>query len=178
MTVTLEAETDGALVRRCRSGDAQAATALYRRHVRGVYAFARSLSKDPSSAEDLVHDAFVGLLDPDGPEDIEDARAFLCACIRNRFRDDVRKTRVRGRAARFLATKEGGSVPTDFVDWVQESLDRLPEEQREAVILKIYTEMTFAEIAKVIGTSLPTAASRYRLGLEKMASMMTREVTL
>ena len=38
----------------------------------------------------------------------------------------------------------------------------LPPEQREVVLLKIDGELTFAQIAEVIGASMNTAASRYR----------------
>jgi RNA polymerase sigma-70 factor (ECF subfamily) len=44
----------------------------------------------------------------------------------------------------------------------------LPCEQREVVLLKIDGELTFAQIAVVMGTSINTAASRYRYALEKL----------
>src|SRR5690606_10295399 len=45
---------------------------------------------------------------------------------------------------------------------VLEALDRLPFEQQEVVALKIFQEMTFAEIAQALEISGNTAASRYR----------------
>ena len=44
-------------------------------------------------------------------------------------------------------------------------MERLPDEQREVVILKIWNELTFAEIATVLEISQNTAASRYRYAL-------------
>lgn len=44
----------------------------------------------------------------------------------------------------------------------------LPPEQREVVFLKVWTGLTFAEIADVLATSANTAASRYRYGIEKL----------
>jgi len=41
----------------------------------------------------------------------------------------------------------------------------LPDEQREVVILKIWNELTFAEIAQILEISQNTAASRYRYAL-------------
>jgi len=49
-----------------------------------------------------------------------------------------------------------------------ELLLRLPGEQREAVVLRIYMGLSFAEIARVTGCGLNTAVSRYRYGLEKI----------
>ena len=48
----------------------------------------------------------------------------------------------------------------------------LPEVQREVVALKIDAGLTFAEIAAVTGTSLNTAASRYRYALEKLRTVL------
>jgi RNA polymerase sigma-70 factor (ECF subfamily) len=51
---------------------------------------------------------------------------------------------------------------------LQELLARLPREQREVVALKVWEEMTFAEIAQVVKASPNTVASRYRYGIEKL----------
>ena len=45
------------------------------------------------------------------------------------------------------------------------AVERLPSEQREVVILKIWNELTFAEIASILEISQNTAASRYRYAL-------------
>ena len=63
-------------------------------------------------------------------------------------------------------------APLERQEWqsrVQATLERLPTAQSEVVILKIWEEMTFGEIAAVIGESANTAASRYRYALEKLS---------
>src|SRR5256885_381661 len=45
------------------------------------------------------------------------------------------------------------------------ALDHLPRDQREVLVMKIWNELTFAEIAEALGISQNTAASRYRYGL-------------
>ena len=57
----------------------------------------------------------------------------------------------------------------DWREQVQAAVKRLPPEQAEVVVLKIWEEMTFAEIAEVLGESLNTTASRYRYALEKLS---------
>ncbi len=49
-----------------------------------------------------------------------------------------------------------------------ESLARLPDNQREIVMLKVFEGMTFKEIARFCNLSANTAASRYRYGLSKL----------
>jgi RNA polymerase sigma-70 factor (ECF subfamily) len=55
---------------------------------------------------------------------------------------------------------------------LQRALVALPLEQREVIMLKIDGELTFAQIAQVIGASMNTAASRYRYALEKLRKLL------
>lgn len=58
---------------------------------------------------------------------------------------------------------------------LQNLLRRLPMEQREVVALKVFQEMTFAEIAVVVKARPNTVASRYRYGLEKLRQWLREE---
>ena len=51
---------------------------------------------------------------------------------------------------------------------IEKALSNLPVEQAEIVTLKIWSELTFAQISKVIGTPLGTVASRYRYALNHL----------
>ena len=53
-----------------------------------------------------------------------------------------------------------------------ESLARLPDDQREVVMLKVFEGMTFKEIARICGLSVNTAASRYRYALSKLRLLL------
>lgn len=55
------------------------------------------------------------------------------------------------------------------------ALAALPGEQREVVILKIFQDLSFKEIASVCGLSINTAASRYRYALEKLRASIEKE---
>ena len=57
---------------------------------------------------------------------------------------------------------------------VQAALRRLPAEQAEVVVLKIWEELTFQEIAAVTGESPNTVASRYRYALTKLECSLKR----
>lgn len=69
----------------------------------------------------------------------------------------------------------------ETADWVQRILRSLPRNQSEVVILKHWEELTFAEIADVLGKSQNTVASRYRYAMEKLhrslEPLMAREAT-
>ena len=55
---------------------------------------------------------------------------------------------------------------------IRMALGRLPENQCEVVVLKIWEGMTFAEIAEVLGKSPNTVASRYRYAMEKLQQQL------
>jgi RNA polymerase sigma-70 factor (ECF subfamily) len=55
------------------------------------------------------------------------------------------------------------------------ALALLPEEQREAVILKIHGDLTFAEIGQAAGIPEATAKARYRYALEKLGRLVEKE---
>ena len=52
------------------------------------------------------------------------------------------------------------------------ALNRLPHEQREVLVMKIWNELTFAEIGEGLGISQNTAASRYRYALAALKKDM------
>ena len=52
------------------------------------------------------------------------------------------------------------------------ALDRLPREQREALVLRYYSNMKFTEIAKVVGCPVNTALTRVHKGILKLRQLM------
>jgi len=83
------------------------------------------------------------------------------------LRRDARRAR---READALADADTCVVPQfDTANESQQALaaaiDRLPAEQREVLVMKIWNELTFADIGTVLGISQNTAASRYRYAL-------------
>ncbi|MDM4016246.1 RNA polymerase sigma factor [Roseiconus lacunae] len=57
---------------------------------------------------------------------------------------------------------------------IWQALETLPFDQREVIVLKIWEQLTFAEIAEILELSPSTAASRYRYGLEKLSAKLVR----
>ncbi len=55
---------------------------------------------------------------------------------------------------------------------LRQAIRLLPDEQREVVALKIDGELTFAQIAQIMGVSINTAASRYRYALQKLRTLL------
>ena len=54
-------------------------------------------------------------------------------------------------------------------------LQEVPEEQRTILLLKVYQDLTFQEIAQQLDISANTAASRFRYGLAKLRSLLGKD---
>jgi RNA polymerase sigma-70 factor, ECF subfamily len=140
---------------------------LYDEHGRALLAYGCALLRDPSAAEDALHQVFLNVLR--GRTSIDgDPKAYLFRSVRN-----AALNHIRGQAREVELADGGvwlespdGSVETSMA--LQSALNALPDEQREVVVLKIWGQLTFEEAAAVIGIPANTAASRYRYGLEKL----------
>jgi RNA polymerase sigma-70 factor (ECF subfamily) len=90
----------------------------------------------------------------------------------DRHRRDQTRQACDERAARESESVTYPGPLADEAAWRQKSvaasLESLPLEQKAVVVLKVWEEMTFAEIAVVLDISPNTAASRYRYALDKL----------
>lgn len=59
---------------------------------------------------------------------------------------------------------------------VWQALERLPGEQREVIVLKIWEQLTFAEVAHILQLSPSTVASRYRYAMEKLSNRLSGQM--
>lgn len=156
-----------------RPGDVLAA--LYDAHGAGLFSYACVLSRSRAEAEDAVQETFARIAARAHRLDrVEDMRGYLFATLRNEVFRQKRRWRVwRARdeaagALRFEAVSGPEGEVTVDPRALSTAMSALPEEQREAVFLKVWQEMTFAEIGALLGVPLDTAASRYRYGIEKL----------
>ena len=137
----------------------------------GLVLFARQFVRSVADAEDIVQDAFVRFWRKE--HSIEN-RALLFATVRSvaldLLRRDARRARREANAA--LEVEQSTQPQFDFDDDSQRELaaavDRLPVEQREVLVMKIWNELTFAEIGDALAISQNTAASRYRYALASL----------
>ena len=53
-----------------------------------------------------------------------------------------------------------------------DTLAKIPDDQREVIVLKFFGELTFKEIARVCGVSMGTITSRYRYGMQKLSTIL------
>jgi RNA polymerase sigma-70 factor (ECF subfamily) len=170
---------EAALASRIRAGDRDALGELYDLCASEAMGVAVRVLRDRSTAEDVVHDAFVAVwqkIDRFDPAR-GTLRAWVMTITRNRAVDRVRGRRpsidvVEADAQSLLRT---GPNPT----WDQAVarisagelrgvMATLPTEQREAIELAYFGGRTYREVAQLTGVPAGTAAGRLRLGLRKL----------
>lgn len=137
----------------------------------GLVLFARQFVRSVADAEDIVQEAFVRFW---RKQHSVANRGLLFATVRSIALDLLRRDARRARReADVIAESETTTAPQfQFDDDSQRALaaavDRLPAAQREVLVMKIWNELTFAEIATVLSISQNTAASRYRYALASL----------
>ena len=134
----------------------------------GLVLFARQWVRSPADAEDVVQEAFVRFWRRNHRID---NRALLYSAVRSAALDLIRRDQRRSRREIEIFADADRSVQPHFEpgDDSQRELaaavDHLPPDQREVLVMKVWNELTFAEIAETLGISQNTAASRYRYAL-------------
>lgn len=129
--------------------------------------YGRALGLSHGEAEDTLHDTFVALLQLDAPP--ERPEAYCLRSYRNRalnLRRSIWRRLTRELESRRWFERSAGE--TEAEREAMRCLAGLPAEQREVIVLKVWHERTFAEIADLLGISPNTVAGRYRYGLQKL----------
>ncbi len=148
----------------------------YRELAPKLLLFARQWVPSTADAEDVVQTAFVKFWRRQ-PEAEPEHYPLLYSAVRTTALDLLRgdQRRVRREAnpdAEVLREDQpffdGGVEQRENAALVEEAMRRLPSEQREVLALRVWGELTFAEIAAALGESINTVASRHRYALDAL----------
>jgi RNA polymerase sigma-70 factor (ECF subfamily) len=179
-------DADRAVLERVSAGELGALEELYDRYRTMAYSIAYRITADPTLAEDVVQDAFLGAW-RNAARYVEgrgSVRTWLLSIVHHRAVDAVR----RRRPAFELPDQDAPPPPAlrlpDVWPEVAGRLDRaevlaalatLSDVQREAIELAYFGGLTQQEIAERTGTPLGTVKSRVRLGLLAMRRALVDE---
>ena len=159
-------------------GDERAYAELYDRFAGRLYRTAMGMLGLREDAEDIVQEAFMGILQSRHRlVGVQDLAAYLFTALRRaagRYARRRARTSALPEAAAselpMAADQQDRSSPCH--ERLERALLSLPAEQREVISLKIDGELTFAQIAQVTGVNANTAASRYRYAMEKLRAAL------
>jgi RNA polymerase sigma-70 factor (ECF subfamily) len=182
-----QAGADAQDVARAANGDAAAMSRLYRRHASRVQAVAFRLTRDAALSEDVVQETFIKLWRHAGRWDAEKASVpvWLSRIAANAAIDAMRR---RKRLA-FTDEPPDAPDPADGPDdqhhenemqrAVQSAMAALPERQRVALTLSVYSGLTAAQVGEAVGLGERGAESllgRARANLKKLLAERGREL--
>jgi len=157
----------------------------YDEHSRSVYAAAYRVLGNSAQAQDVVQDVFLRIWHR--PRTFDAGRgelgSYLRMMARSRALDLWREGQAAGRASDRMKIAVAQAEPREEAERpdgqaerreqgasVRAAVRKLPDAQREAVVMAYWGGLTADEISRRIEVPLGTAKSRIRLGLEKLRS--------
>jgi RNA polymerase sigma-70 factor (ECF subfamily) len=162
------------LVNRLAAGEADALSLVYDRYGAALFRVLNAILASPADAEDALQETFIALATVRASK-IRDLKAYLFVAARHQALSILRRRKRESGwedvAELEIAAPENHGSPHDFAAL----LARLPLEQREVIALKVWEEITFAEIAQVVKASPNTVMSRYRYGIERLRTWCREE---
>ncbi len=161
------------------AGREEAYAALYARDGVTLFRVALALLGSRADAEDVVQEVFVGLVRARTTLAITHLRAYLFTALRHAAAKAVRRRGERrepGFDLDTVAAPQPRSLPAGSAARLERALAALPADRREVLALKIDGELTFREIAVVLGISANTAASRYRYALAELREALGENI--
>ncbi|TAM01782.1 MAG: sigma-70 family RNA polymerase sigma factor [Paraburkholderia sp.] len=154
-------------------------------HVPRLRRYARALINNRELADDLVQDTLERALGRTGLfRTGTDLRAWLFTIMHNIFVNQVRKSSARGmhvsvddesvpEAEYAVPSSQPGTLEVRDLDY---ALQRLPDEQREVVLLVGLEEMSYADVALALDIPIGTVMSRLSRGRERLRALMAGAV--
>ena len=162
---------------RIRESGAAALGGLYDLTAVRLVRFAYTITGNQHDAEDAVSSSLLKVAtDVDLILTATNPWAYLLQIVRNESLLILRK-KSRWSFAQglfdFLHTAPNNELEqAESANQVTQALQKIPKDQAEVVVLKIWEELTFQEIAAVLNIPTQTAASRYRYAISKLSVLL------
>ena len=186
---------DKELVMRYRDGDVTSFQVLVDRYQNKIYSYVLMLVKDKQLADDIFQDTFLKIIRTIKAGVYKEEGKFIQFAMRiahNLVIDYFRKAKRLPMVdptkedydmidnARFMDPSIEDQIVTEQTyDDVRKMIEYLPDEQREVLVMRMYDDMSFKEIADATNVSINTALGRMRYALINLRKMAKKKnVTL
>ena len=148
---------------------------LYDQFGPSLFRYAFALLSSAEDAEDAVQEVFVRVArESKRLAKVRNPKTYLFAATRNAaysvLRSRQRKQELQDAIQGDVQSRSESGGPDGVAECAAlgEAFEKLPTEQREVLVLKVFEQMTFREIAGAVGASINTVASRYRYGIARL----------
>lgn len=159
----------------------------FRERRRGFLAWALKHAPDPSTAEDILQDAFIrAVSNADALSPVEDLAAWIFTAMRNRLTDLFRSEGVRKRAGQVSVAEtvladvaasvgfdaQETSLREELLQALEIAISALPSPQREVIEAQALGETSFRELSDRTGVPIDTLMARKRYAMKKLAAAL------
>lgn len=165
-------------MRRIQKGDKTGLKEIYEAYISYIYAVIRGVVKNKENAEDLTAEFFIKLWNmADQYKAGSGHKTWMTVIARNMAIDFMRKAgreqlteEVPEVSAADTAAGIADSMENEVVGRMnfRETVEKLPETERQIMTMKLAGQMTFKEIAEVLGIPMGTVTWKYQNSLEKL----------
>jgi RNA polymerase sigma-70 factor (ECF subfamily) len=150
-----------AIIQRCQSGDLSSFEELYDAYAEKIYRFLYYRTKSKEVAEDLMGDVFLKALKGiSKAKDITQFSAWLYRIANNTLIDHYRsrKTHASLDDEEAMQVKDPQDIEREsgnrfLLEKVEHELEKLTEVQRQIVTMRVWDDLSYKEIAEVVGKS-------------------------
>lgn len=178
-----ETVTDETLMARLRAGEMPAGEALAKRHYDPLMRYLRHLV-DAATAEEMFQQTWLSVLEYADRFDVSGRqggfKAWLFRIATNKVNDHWR-SRGREKAMKRNLAMFGEAVApgadarletTEHDAALKAAMNRLPESQRQVLVMRYYSDLKFVEIAEILGCPLNTALGRVHKAIQRLRRIM------
>jgi RNA polymerase sigma-70 factor (ECF subfamily) len=180
---------DALLVKNYLAGDENALSILINKHQSKIYGFIYSKMPDRDVADDIFQDTFIKVIKTLKSNSYNEEGKFLPWVMRishNLIVDHFRKNK---KMPMLRETEEfsifsiltdsspnaEGRIITDVIEKdLQKIIQELPDDQKEVLLMRIYQDLSFNEIADLTGVSINTALGRMRYALMNLRKIIEK----
>lgn len=166
--------TDQELIRKVHSGNKEALNMIVSRYYDEIYRFCVYLTGQETDSYDITQEVFLRFIKYADSYEHRNLKGYLLIIARNLCMDYFHHRKdilcVEDTVYQGAEDARLGNLENRMLLWA--ALRQLPVNQREIIILRIYEELHFHEIAKILGVNLSTVKSRFRLGVKGLRKMM------
>jgi len=179
----LNESQEAALVRRSQAGDKEAFRTLVEQYRSVLFGIAYLMIRDRGLAEDAVQEALIQTWKHLPSLRLHSSfKAWLVRIVVNEVKQQFRKKQVptvpleqASEVAEDLDRAETAMIQNEERQHLRQILEMLPQEQREAVVLRYFSELTVPEIATVTGQREGTIKSRLSRALRHLSEILQND---
>ncbi len=168
-----ESNTDLELVDLVKTGDRKAFSTLVRRHQKAALRLSLRFMKDLDAAEDVTQEAFIKAYERIASfEGRASFKSWLFQIAVNTAKNKLRERRdtsdIMDMQLGVSAVAEATLVHGSVANLLHKFVEELPPRQRTALVLRVYEDLSFKEIADIMECPYDTAKANYRHALMKL----------